>query len=171
MPSGLTAGNYAITYQDGSLTITLVLGRPDIPTASNTLPVDSITPPSDVVSGGPGGTNNSLSGDVFTGSSRSSGSSVGNTKTATLFEILTHQADIPIILNGQAADITFNCTGGNPPYHWQLLSGSLPLGMHLDANSGEIVGKAKNAGKFQITLEAMDASGNELTRKYTIIVR
>lgn len=42
--------------------------------------------------------------------------------------------------------------------------------MYLDANSGKIVGKARNTGSFKFTVEATDASGVSVTKQYTIIV-
>ncbi|MDR3568130.1 MAG: YDG domain-containing protein, partial [Syntrophobacteraceae bacterium] len=66
-PSGLTSENYAITYEDGALTISRLLGTPFIPTATDILPSDVTTPPADDVSEVSGGINTLLPGDVFTG--------------------------------------------------------------------------------------------------------
>ena len=45
--------------------------------------------------------------------------------------------------------------GGIEPYHWRLLSGSLPRGLELQ-DSGEIIGVVSQAGELNIFIQATD---------------
>src|SRR5581483_11800243 len=60
--------------------------------------------------------------------------------------------------------------GGIEPYHWRLLSGSLPRGLELQ-DSGEIIGVVSQAGELNIFIQATDK--NELRtepKKLTLAV-
>ncbi len=69
---------------------------------------------------------------------------------------------------------TLNATGGNPPYKWKVLSGSLPPGLKLKATSGIIAGKASIAGNFTFTVKVVDTkqghpkTQNSATQTFTI---
>ena len=45
--------------------------------------------------------------------------------------------------------------GGNPPYRWSLVSGALPLGLHLKP-SGMITGKPRAKGVSIFTVQVKD---------------
>jgi len=72
----------------------------------------------------------------------------------------------PIILQDYVA-ITLNTftrlilknAGGVKPYNWNLASGSLPTGLNLFANAGEISGSPQSTGLFNFTYSAVDAYG------------
>jgi hypothetical protein len=55
----------------------------------------------------------------------------------------------------QAYAATLAVSGGNPPYHWTLTSGALPLGMHL-SGVGVISGKPKVSGTYSFTVKVVD---------------
>jgi hypothetical protein len=70
---------------------------------------------------------------------------------------------------------TLNATGGNPPYKWKVISGSLPPGLKLKATSGIIAGKASIAGNFTFTVRVVDTkqgkrpkTQNSATQTFTI---
>ncbi len=59
-------------------------------------------------------------------------------------------------LNGSAYSATLSGSGGTLPYTWSILSGSLPPGLTLTANS--IGGTPTAAGTFNFTVQLSDAS-------------
>ena len=48
---------------------------------------------------------------------------------------------------------------GVPPYHWSLLSGTLPPGLTLSSD-GFLQGVPQQAGQFQFVIEVQDSSKN-----------
>ena len=50
-------------------------------------------------------------------------------------------------------------TGGVPPLHFEVSDGDFPLGMELDADTGELRGAPAEAGMLGFTVQASDASG------------
>jgi len=62
---------------------------------------------------------------------------------------------------------TLVATGGQPPYTWSVLSGSLPTGMTLNGSTGEISGAAILSGTgFEI--KVTDAGGHSATKPLNI---
>ena len=51
---------------------------------------------------------------------------------------------------------SLNATGGHAPYHWYVIGGALPAGLHLQASTGRIVGKPTTAGVSSFTVQAYD---------------
>jgi hypothetical protein len=49
-------------------------------------------------------------------------------------------------------------TGGTPPYHWSLSSGTLPSGLTINTASGLISGQPAKAGTFSFGIEMQDSS-------------
>jgi acetyl esterase/lipase len=47
-------------------------------------------------------------------------------------------------------------TGGYAPYRWSVVGGVLPAGLHLQAATGDIVGKPKTPGVATFTVQAVD---------------
>ena len=47
-------------------------------------------------------------------------------------------------------------TGGYGPYKWSVVSGSLPVGLRLQAATGKLVGKPRAAGISKFTVRAVD---------------
>jgi hypothetical protein len=47
-------------------------------------------------------------------------------------------------------------SGGNPPYKWSLVGGSLPPGLRLHRSTGVISGKATLPGRYSFTMQAVD---------------
>ncbi len=48
-------------------------------------------------------------------------------------------------------------TGGTSPYNWQLLAGTLPTGLTLNAQTGEITGVPTSAGHYVAQIKVNDA--------------
>lgn len=62
--------------------------------------------------------------------------------------------------NGKANNaysMTLAAIGGNPPFLWKLITGSLPKGIKLNKSTGLISGKTKEIGTITFTVEALDA--------------
>jgi large repetitive protein len=68
---------------------------------------------------------------------------------------------------------TLTATGGTPPYHWSVSSGSLPGGLMLNATTGTITGTPTAAGTFTFTVSATDGGAPTpltATKTFTISI-
>jgi hypothetical protein len=66
------------------------------------------------------------------------------------------------VASGQAGypySAFLNASGGNPPYTFSIINGSLPPGLSLDPASGAITGIPPTAGNYPFTAQVMDSSG------------
>jgi hypothetical protein len=59
---------------------------------------------------------------------------------------------------GAAYSATLNGAGGSGVYSWSVVGGSLPGGLLLDAVSGTIQGTTTTAGRFDVTVRAVDTA-------------
>ena len=60
---------------------------------------------------------------------------------------------------GEPYRATLKATGGQKPYTWSVLSGSLPQGLRLNSATGTITGTPREAGTFDLTFQVKDALG------------
>ncbi|HUS04855.1 MAG TPA: putative Ig domain-containing protein, partial [Bryobacteraceae bacterium] len=65
---------------------------------------------------------------------------------------------------------TLSVAGGQPPYRWTTSAGSLPPGLVLDPNSGNITGSPTQPGRFAFTVNVSDGANLSVQRSYTITV-
>jgi hypothetical protein len=72
---------------------------------------------------------------------------------------------------GSAYSNALSATGGQAPYSWTLVSGTLPAGIALQS-SGSISGTTSQTGQFTITVQASDSSSPKqaATRALTLTV-
>lgn len=63
---------------------------------------------------------------------------------------------------------TLQASGGSGAITWNVVAGSLPRGMWLDAASGRINGRARLKGTWTFTVEARDTQGVTATRQFTV---
>jgi hypothetical protein len=65
---------------------------------------------------------------------------------------------------GVSYDATLSASGGNPPYQWKVVSGSLPKGLKLNKNTGEVSGTPKSAGTSDFTAEVWDTKSPKVAK-------
>ncbi|MGA9134779.1 MAG: Ig domain-containing protein, partial [Candidatus Sulfotelmatobacter sp.] len=65
---------------------------------------------------------------------------------------------------------TVNATGGNEPYTWKAISGTLPTGLALDPADGIISGKPTQAGTYTFQIQVTDAFFNTAKASSNVVV-
>jgi formylglycine-generating enzyme required for sulfatase activity len=76
---------------------------------------------------------------------------------------------LPSGTNGAAYSQALAVTGGQPPYSWSLISGSLPSGLTL-ATNGVISGTPTSNGTNNFTVQVTDALSATATRVLTLYI-
>lgn len=76
------------------------------------------------------------------------------------FQIVT--TNLPLPEAGKPYAVQLRATGGKPPYHWSLPTGSLPPGLNLDAESGAIRGTPQANNEFSVLVQVTDSSNPPL---------
>jgi hypothetical protein len=71
---------------------------------------------------------------------------------------LEHRYDFPLVAEG-----------GVGPYHWHIVSGSLPTGMKLDEGSGILSGRPEQTGQFAVGILVSDKV-QSLRKKFILTV-
>jgi uncharacterized repeat protein (TIGR01451 family) len=66
---------------------------------------------------------------------------------------------------------TFTASGGTSAYTFHVTSGSLPVGMSLNATTGILAGTPQRAGTFTFTVAATDANSFSGNASYTLTVQ
>ena len=83
-------------------------------------------------------------------------------------EVTVLPATLPNGTVGTAYDQTVSGNGGAEPYTFAVTSGSLPDGLTLDSNTGQISGTPSAAGTFNFDITATDANGCTGVTSYSI---
>jgi hypothetical protein len=83
---------------------------------------------------------------------------------------VTPAGSLPTATVGTAYNVQLQVSGGQPPYSWSQLQGSLPLGLSLNGASGAISGVPGTSGTFNFTIGVSDSANISATRGYTILV-
>jgi subtilisin family serine protease len=68
---------------------------------------------------------------------------------------------------GDPYSLTLTATGGEPPYTWTRVSGSLPRGLTLSL-SGVISGTPTKRGNATFTLRVTDSAGTQVSRTFSL---
>jgi hypothetical protein len=71
---------------------------------------------------------------------------------------------------GTSYNQTISITGGTAPYHVEIESGNLPLGLTFDEDTGVISGTPLAIGFFGFTMEATDVNGCSSYWNYSITI-
>ena len=79
-------------------------------------------------------------------------------------------ARIPSAAQGAAYSESLTATGGQPPYVWSVLSGSLPTGLQLTASTGTLSGSPTQAGTFTFTVRSTDAASHTAQKALSLAV-
>ena len=103
--------------------------------------------------------------------------SVGATKTGTyslivIASLTISTATLPDSIVNAAYSITLAVTGGLAPIAWTTISGTLPPGVTLSAQTGTLTGSATTAGAYTFTVQATDAGtpAQTTTHAYTVTI-
>lgn len=75
---------------------------------------------------------------------------------------------LPALLPNVFYDATVTPTGGVGPYTFAVTSGSLPSGILLNINTGEISGTTSDTGNFSFTITVTDAAGCTGSHDYAL---
>ena len=84
--------------------------------------------------------------------------------------LTVNTATLPNGTVGMPYSQTLLASGGTTPYQWTVKSGSLPNGLTLDPNSGQITGTPQLKNFFVFTVAATDQSGTSATKDFSIQV-
>jgi Zn-dependent metalloprotease len=76
---------------------------------------------------------------------------------------------LPSGLVGVSYSYSMAASGGTPPYLWQMVSGTLPLGLSL-STAGVIAGTATAAGTANVSIRVTDSAAATSTRSFTISI-
>lgn len=84
---------------------------------------------------------------------------------------ITTAAPLPGGATNASYNLSFNAIGGSGNYiNWQVTGGSLPTGLTLNSNSGQLSGTATAAGTFNFTVQVTDSSSNQAQAAYAITI-
>lgn len=78
-------------------------------------------------------------------------------------------SSLPAATYGSRFQAELGAVGGAAPYSWELIFGSLPRGVHLEAG-GELVGMPLEEGSFLFGVRALDRAGQVATRELLLVV-
>lgn|GEM_PF-656626 len=83
---------------------------------------------------------------------------------------LTFQTEsLPGFTLNSPANFQIEAVGGTPPYHFQITSGTLPQGLHLNQN-GKITGKPTELADTTVFVLLTDSAGCTLTQAFAVRV-
>jgi len=71
---------------------------------------------------------------------------------------------------GAVYEATLTGSGGVTPYTWSIKSGQLPPGLALDASGGKIRGACSAAGRYTITVQLTDSSGQAIVKSFALTI-
>lgn len=93
---------------------------------------------------------------------------VNEQRAGTVIDIDT-EAPAAAELN-EAYTETITVSGATAPVEWEVILGSLPPGLTLDAATGVISGTPTQGGTYPFTLQVTDADSNTDTEEFSIVV-
>ncbi|HEY8212172.1 MAG TPA: Ig domain-containing protein [Myxococcaceae bacterium] len=88
---------------------------------------------------------------------------------AAYLEVAVAPATLPDATASSPYSVTFQASGGLPPYRYTLAGGSLPDGVSLDA-AGHLAGTPALAGTWMFSVQVHDESGQAPGKLYALVV-
>ena len=79
-------------------------------------------------------------------------------------------SSLPEAIIGEAYSQSVSVTGGNTPYSYSIISGSLPNGLNLNSNTGLISGTPTQIGTSNFTIQVTDNDSSTDTQNLSITV-
>jgi hypothetical protein len=79
-------------------------------------------------------------------------------------------SSLPNGTSGTTYSARLQATGGTTPYTWSLVTGQLPVGLSLAADSGAITGTPTQAGSFSFTARVSDGGTVAPQKSFTISI-
>lgn len=76
---------------------------------------------------------------------------------------------LPDFTLGESANFQIEVCCGTPPYHFEVVQGTLPEGLHLNQH-GKITGKPLEVSDTTVFVRVMDRAGCSLTRAFQVRV-
>ena len=101
----------------------------------------------------------------------------GNTSSASINVIVPlaiTTASLPDGTQNSAYFAALTATGGTSPYHWSIVSGTLPAGLFLSSKSSAILGTSTTPGTSTFTLQVDDLNSKatqQVTQAFSITVK
>jgi hypothetical protein len=92
------------------------------------------------------------------------------TVNATLTQLTVVTTALPPGTQNTGYSAMLAATGGVTPYTWSVTAGSLPVGLHLNANSGAITGTPSGAGISNFTVQVTDFQLSTATAPLSITI-
>jgi hypothetical protein len=80
------------------------------------------------------------------------------------------EAVVPAGEVGAAYAYALTATGGTAPYTWSVSHGTLPAGIALDPETGELSGTPAAAGTFAFIVQVVDKAGQAATKATSLLV-
>jgi hypothetical protein len=94
--------------------------------------------------------------------------------TATITSILAaftiSTKSVPPAAESTAYSTSLATTGGQPPYQWTIVSGTLPAGLQLNPSTGLLSGSATQTGTFTFNVQSTDAASQTAQQSYSMTV-
>jgi hypothetical protein len=84
------------------------------------------------------------------------------------FKILT--SSMPSGITGTPYSASLAASGGQAPYRWNVMSGSLPAGLKLDLSTGVLAGSPTIAGTYSFKIQGIDATEQSNQRSYSLFI-
>ncbi|MFZ0913070.1 MAG: Ig domain-containing protein, partial [Candidatus Korobacteraceae bacterium] len=92
------------------------------------------------------------------------------TVNPTLTQLTVLTTSLPPGTQNTVYNVMLAATGGLTPYTWSITAGSLPVGLHLDANSGAITGTPSGAGISTFTVQVTDLQLSTASKQLSITI-
>ena len=95
-------------------------------------------------------------------------SAAATISSTSVFTITTRS--VPSATMAKPYSTSLTTSGGEPPYQWSIVSGSLPAGVQLNSSTGTLSGSATQSGVFSFTVRGTDGLSQSAQQALTLDV-